>query len=139
MLSGPHTTVSMQGAISADPVQGANDLLARINEQLDQLGIHGAPSSSWPGSLGQSHSSNAPISIHSSVAGGAKELDGDVTSPLVPEVLICPWQSWQHMPFAARPCWVPVCTALMSSSVAMCIAAMLERTQCATTAETIAT
>ncbi|KAK9842728.1 hypothetical protein WJX74_001508 [Apatococcus lobatus] len=80
----PHSI--LQGNISADPVQGANDLLARINEQLDQLGIHGAPSSSWPGSLGRSHSSNTPISIHSSVAGGAKELDGDVTSPLVPQV-----------------------------------------------------
>lgn len=77
----------VQDAVSADPVQGANDLLACINEQLDQLGIHGAPSTSWPGSLGRSHSSSAaPISIHSSVAGGVKELDGDVTSPLVPQV-----------------------------------------------------
>ena len=76
----------VQDNMLSDPVQGANDLLARINEQLDQLGIHGAPSSSWPASLGRSHSSNAPISIHSSIAGGARELDGDVTSPLVPQV-----------------------------------------------------
>ena len=85
-----------QDTLSTDPVQGANDLLARINEQLDQLGIHGAPSSSWPGSLGRSHSSNAPISIHSSVAGGARELENDVTSPLLSQVTLSTCENLGH-------------------------------------------